>query len=170
LYKLNRSLAGWKIVHQTGEATCEATQTLYRKLAIDATVLPFIHDLSCQLSQADLIVCRAGGTTLAELAAKAVPAVLIPFPAAKDDHQRKNALVYAEAGAAAIVEEPPAPSRLDDALAEPLESLLTDAGRRQEMSSAMARLSRPYAAEDVAELVWSLVCSRSWRAKLEMAA
>jgi UDP-N-acetylglucosamine--N-acetylmuramyl-(pentapeptide) pyrophosphoryl-undecaprenol N-acetylglucosamine transferase len=170
LYKLNRSLAGWKIVHQTGEADCAATQTLYRKLAIDATVLPFIHDLSHQLSQADLIVCRAGGTTLAELAAKAVPAVLIPFPAAKDDHQRKNARVYAEAEAAAIVEEPPAPGRLDDALAEPLESLLTDAGRRQEMSAAMACLARPYAAEDVAELVWSLVCSRSWRAKLEMAA
>jgi UDP-N-acetylglucosamine--N-acetylmuramyl-(pentapeptide) pyrophosphoryl-undecaprenol N-acetylglucosamine transferase len=170
LYKLNRSLAGWKIVHQTGEADCEATQTLYRKLAIDATVLPFIHDLSHQLSQADLIVCRAGGTTLAELAAKAVPAVLVPFPAAKDDHQRKNARIYAEAGAAAIVEEPPAPGRLDDALADPLESLLTDAGWRQEMSAAMARLARPHAAEDVAELVWSLVCSRSWRAKLEMAA
>jgi UDP-N-acetylglucosamine--N-acetylmuramyl-(pentapeptide) pyrophosphoryl-undecaprenol N-acetylglucosamine transferase len=170
LYKLRDALAGWKVVHQTGEADCEATKLLYGKLAIEADVLPFIHDLPHQLSHAKLIVCRAGGTTLAELAAKAVPAVLIPYPTAKDDHQRKNALVYAEAGAAAIVEEPAAPGRLDDALAATLEELLAKKEKRQEMSAAMARLARPHAAEDVAELVWSLICNRSWQSKVEMAA
>jgi UDP-N-acetylglucosamine--N-acetylmuramyl-(pentapeptide) pyrophosphoryl-undecaprenol N-acetylglucosamine transferase len=170
LYKLRDALAGWKIVHQTGEADCTATQSLYGKLAIDAAVLPFIHDLPRQLSQSELIVCRAGGTTLAELAACAVPPVLIPFPAAKDDHQRKNALVYADAGAAVIVEEPAAPGRLDDALAEPLQELLTDVEKRRAMSAAMARMARSHAVADVAELVWSLVCSRSWQPKIEMAA
>ena len=116
------------------------------------------------------MVCRAGGTTLAELAAAGVPAVLIPYPLAKDDHQLKNALVYARARAASLVEEPPVPGRLGDAVAESLQSLLAEVGKRREMSAAMARLALPHAAADVAELVWSLVCSCSWSAKAAMAA
>jgi UDP-N-acetylglucosamine--N-acetylmuramyl-(pentapeptide) pyrophosphoryl-undecaprenol N-acetylglucosamine transferase len=170
LYRLRDQLTGWKIIHQTGESGCRATQSLYEKLAIDATVLPFLHDVPRQLQLADLVVCRAGGTTLAELAAVGAPAVLIPYPNAKNDHQRKNALFFAQAGAASIVEEPAAPGRLDDALVEKLQPLFSDAEKRREMSVAMARLARPQAAADVADLVWSIVCSRSWRAKAELAA
>jgi UDP-N-acetylglucosamine--N-acetylmuramyl-(pentapeptide) pyrophosphoryl-undecaprenol N-acetylglucosamine transferase len=163
-YKLRNQLDGWNIVHQTGEADCKTTQLLYEKLAIEALVLPFLQDLPRQLQHSDLVVCRAGGTTLAELAAAGVPAVLIPYPKAKDNHQLKNALVYAQAGAASIVEEPTPPGRLDDALAERLQLLLAEGEKRRKMSDAMARLARPHAAADVAELVWSLVCSRSWKA------
>jgi UDP-N-acetylglucosamine--N-acetylmuramyl-(pentapeptide) pyrophosphoryl-undecaprenol N-acetylglucosamine transferase len=170
LYRLRDQLAGWTIVHQSGEADLAATKSLYKKLAIDATVLRFLHDVPRQLQTADLVVCRAGGTTLAELAAVGAPAVLIPYPNAKDDHQRKNALVFASTGAALIVEEPAATCRLDDALAERLQPLATDAAKRREMSVAMARLARPHAADDVADLVWSLVCSRSWRETASMAA
>ena len=167
-YKLRDQLMGWNIIHQTGDADFHTTALLYEKLAIEATVLPFLHDLPWQLQRADLAVCRAGGTTLAELAAAGVPAVLIPYPSAKDDHQRKNALVYSAAGAASIVEEPLASGRLDDALAGQLQILLTEEEKRREMSAAMARLAHPYAAADIADLVWSMVCSRSWRAKAEL--
>jgi UDP-N-acetylglucosamine--N-acetylmuramyl-(pentapeptide) pyrophosphoryl-undecaprenol N-acetylglucosamine transferase len=95
---------------------------------------------------------------------------LIPYPKAKDNHQLKNALVYAQAEAASIVEEPIPPGRLDDALAETLQTLLLEGEKRREMSAAMARLARPHAAADVAELVWSLLCSRSWRSKAALAA
>ena len=169
LYRLRNRSNGWKIIHQTGETDCGTTLALYEKLAIQATVFPFLQDLPRQLQQADLVVCRAGGTTLAELAAVGVPAVLIPYPNAKDDHQMKNALVHAQAGAASVIEEPAAPGRLDDALAERLQSLLADGEKRRQMSAAMARLARPHAAAEVAELVWSLVCSRSWRSKAELA-
>jgi UDP-N-acetylglucosamine--N-acetylmuramyl-(pentapeptide) pyrophosphoryl-undecaprenol N-acetylglucosamine transferase len=170
LYKLRDQLTGWKIIHQTGESGCRATQLLYKKLAIEAAVLPFLHEIPRQLQSADLVVCRAGGTTLAELATVGAPAVLIPYPNAKDDHQRKNATVFAQAGAASIVEEPVAPGRLDDALVEKLQPLFSDAEKRREMSAAMALLARPHAAADVADLVWSIVCSRSWRAKAKLAA
>jgi UDP-N-acetylglucosamine--N-acetylmuramyl-(pentapeptide) pyrophosphoryl-undecaprenol N-acetylglucosamine transferase len=170
LYKLREQLAGWTIVHQSGETDLAATKLLYEKLAIDATVLRFVHDVPRQLQLADLVVCRAGGTTLAEMAAIGAPAVLIPYPNAKDDHQRKNAIVFAATGAATIVEEPAAPLRLDDALAERLKPLLADAEKRREMSAAMARFARLHAAADVADLVWSLVCSRAWRETAEMAA
>jgi UDP-N-acetylglucosamine--N-acetylmuramyl-(pentapeptide) pyrophosphoryl-undecaprenol N-acetylglucosamine transferase len=170
LYRLQSQLTNWKILHQTGEADFQATTVLYEKLAVEATVVPFLNDLPRQLQQSNLVVCRAGGTTLAELAAVGVPAVLIPYPTAKDDHQRKNALVYANAGAALLVEEPAVPGRLDDALTEQLQLFLPEAEKWQEMSAAMARLGRPHAAADVAEMVWSLICSRSWQAKAELAA
>jgi UDP-N-acetylglucosamine--N-acetylmuramyl-(pentapeptide) pyrophosphoryl-undecaprenol N-acetylglucosamine transferase len=170
LYKLRDHLSGWKILHQTGDADCESTRQLYEKLALEAAVVPFLQDLPQQLQRSDLVVCRAGGTTLAELAVSGVPAMLIPYPHAKDDHQRENALVFAQAGAAVMVEEPVAPDRLDDALADRLQSLLTDERQRGAMAHAMVRLAHPHAAEDVAELLWSLVCSRSWQATAELAA
>jgi UDP-N-acetylglucosamine--N-acetylmuramyl-(pentapeptide) pyrophosphoryl-undecaprenol N-acetylglucosamine transferase len=170
LYKLRENAAGWKILHQTGDADCESTRQLYEKLALEAVVVPFLQDLPQQLRQTDLVVCRAGGTTLAELAVSGVPAALIPYPHAKDDHQRENALVFAKAGAAAMVEEPVAPDRLDDALADRLQSLLADERQRRAMAHAMVRLAHPHAAEDVAELLWSIVCSRSWQATAELAA
>ena len=84
---IRRELAGWEIVHQAGEAGVEATRSLYGKLGLDAMVVPFLRNMDRVLGQTDLAVCRAGGSTLAELAAVGVPAVLLPYPHATNDHQ-----------------------------------------------------------------------------------
>src|SRR5262249_39040684 len=105
LYKLRNELDGWQIVHQTGSRDVDATRALYQKLALNATVVSFVQNLPSVLRHADLAICRAGGTTLAELAATGVPAVLIPYPHASNDHQGLNAEVFRSAGAAQIVDE-----------------------------------------------------------------
>ena len=78
----------------------EATARLYRKFALEARVEAFWPELPTLLAGSSLAICRAGGTTLAELSAAATPAVLLPYPHAADDHQRKNADVFVAAGAA----------------------------------------------------------------------
>ena len=101
LYKIRRFLTGWEILHLSGAADVEATRNLYRKFALPARVEAFWPELPELLAGSSLAICRAGGTTLAELAATATPAVLLPYPHAADDHQRKNADVFVSAGAAA---------------------------------------------------------------------
>ena len=100
LYKIRHLLTGWEILHQSGEADVEATRELYRKFALEARVEAFWPDLPVLLAGSSLAICRAGGTTLAELSAAATPAVLLPYPHAADDHQRKNADIFVAAGAA----------------------------------------------------------------------
>ena len=126
-------------------------------------------DLPELLAGSSLAVCRAGGTTLAELAAAATPAVLLPYPHAADDHQRKNADVFVAAGAPHLLDEREIAGRLDDHLAELLDRVLGDADGRAIMAHAMRRLARPQAAAHVATLVWSLVSSQT-RAVRERAA
>ncbi|OHB70953.1 MAG: hypothetical protein A2V70_03975 [Planctomycetes bacterium RBG_13_63_9] len=157
LYKTRRRLTGWQIIHQSGEAGLERTRELYRKLDLRATVAAFIDGLPRLLTATDLAVCRAGGTTLAELAAAGVPAVLLPYPHAADDHQRRNAKVYADAGGAVALDGRELSGRLDDHLADVLSELLDDPGRRAGMVAAMGRLARPRAASDVAERIIEVV-------------
>lgn len=153
LYKLKLPPAGWAILHQSGERDVDATERLYRKLGIQATAVPRIDDMAQALAAADLAVCRAGGTTLAELAAARVPAVLVPYPHAADDHQRKNADVPAAAGAAVIVDQREGGGRLDDRLAEALAGPARDAHVRRAMSQRMADLARPDATREVTGVV-----------------
>lgn len=159
-------MAGWKIVHQSGEADLETTRTLYAKLDLPATVVPFLGDMPAALAATDLAVCRAGGTTLAELAATGVPAILLPYPHAADDHQAANARAYAARGGSITIDERDVPGRLDDQLADMLCFLLANDGLRERMAAAMCELARPNAADDVAELVWSIAASRSHRPEL----
>jgi UDP-N-acetylglucosamine--N-acetylmuramyl-(pentapeptide) pyrophosphoryl-undecaprenol N-acetylglucosamine transferase len=170
LYKIRHLLSGWEIVHQSGEADLEATRELYRKFALDARVEAFWADLPAILSTSSLAICRAGGTTLAELAVTATPAVLLPYPHAADDHQRKNADVFVAAGAARLVDERQINGRLDDQLADAIERILLDSGGQAIMAHAMQRLARPHAAAHVATLVWSLVSSRARHARERAAA
>ena len=163
IYKAGAVLGGWRIVHQSGEADLIATRQLYGKLGIEASVVAFLHDLPDVLSASQLAVCRAGGTTLAELAAAGLPAVLVPYPHAAADHQRVNAETFSSTGAAALVDERDLPGRLDDRLAEVLTALAGDADRRAKMSAAMLSLAYPDAAADVAALVWSVVSSQARR-------
>jgi len=106
---------------------------------------------------ADLALSRAGGTTLAELAHFAVPAILVPFPGATDDHQRWNAEAVAATGAAAVFPE----RKLAVAGLDGIAALLRDDSRRESMGLAMASLSRPEAASRIADEVIGLVEGRS---------
>jgi UDP-N-acetylglucosamine--N-acetylmuramyl-(pentapeptide) pyrophosphoryl-undecaprenol N-acetylglucosamine transferase len=161
LDRIREKLADWQIVHQAGEAEREATQRLYEKLGLQATVAGFIDRMPDVLAASDLAVCRAGGTTLAELAAAGLPAVLLPYPDATDDHQRRNAEVFTRAGGCVALDERELSGRLDSHLAEAVAGLLDDSHRRACMSAAMRRLARPNAAAEVAALILAEVRRRS---------
>ncbi|HEX2518873.1 MAG TPA: UDP-N-acetylglucosamine--N-acetylmuramyl-(pentapeptide) pyrophosphoryl-undecaprenol N-acetylglucosamine transferase, partial [Castellaniella sp.] len=92
---LQAKLTGWNIVHQAGEAGAAATARLYGQLGLKAHVSPFIANLPRVMARCHLTISRAGGTTLAELAAAGLPAIVVPYPAASDQHQLRNAEVFA---------------------------------------------------------------------------
>ncbi len=150
LYKLRAALRGWKIVHVCGRS-CEATRLLYEKFNLRAEVSDFVQDMPDLLHGASLAISRAGGTTLAELALLGVPAVLLPYPLATDDHQRANAGVCVQSGGATIVDSRYLTGRLDVQLAATLSPLLQSPQRLRSMGQAMRRLSRPQATAVVAD-------------------
>jgi UDP-N-acetylglucosamine--N-acetylmuramyl-(pentapeptide) pyrophosphoryl-undecaprenol N-acetylglucosamine transferase len=91
--------------HQCGERTLDIARQAYAENGVDAELLPFIEDMASAYAWADLVVCRAGALTVAELCAAGLPALFVPYPAAVDDHQTANARPMAEAGAAEIIQE-----------------------------------------------------------------
>lgn len=115
-------------------------------------VVGYLDDMGSALAAADLIVSRAGATSIAEITALGLPAVLVPFPYATDDHQTKNAAALVACGAAALVPD----SELDEErFGDVLVGLLSSAERRATMSAASRTLGRPNAAEHVAQVVRS---------------
>ncbi len=94
-----------EVRHQCGERTLQVAKDRYAEHSVDAELLPFIEDMAEAYAWADLVVCRAGALTVAELCAAGVPALFVPYPAAVDDHQTANAKPMVEAGAAAIIQE-----------------------------------------------------------------
>lgn len=94
-----------EVLHQTGRHSHEDTVKAYRSRGIEADVRPFIDDMASAYGWADLAVCRSGALTVAELAAAGVPAIMVPFPAAVDDHQTRNAEYAVQAGAARLLPE-----------------------------------------------------------------
>jgi len=160
IYKAQAVLAGWEILHQTGERDCRSTAALYEKLGIAARVVPFFDDLPRWLAGADLAISRAGGSTLAELAICGVPAILLPYPRATGDHQRKNADVFVAAGAARIVDQREVIGRLDNALAQSLVELAGNPALRQQMAQRLARVARPDAARQVAQSIADILVRR----------
>jgi UDP-N-acetylglucosamine--N-acetylmuramyl-(pentapeptide) pyrophosphoryl-undecaprenol N-acetylglucosamine transferase len=149
LPELLRQAPGIHIIHQTGERDFDETQSAYSGFGESAEVFKFIEDMPAAFAQADLVVCRSGASTVAEITAAAKPAIFVPFPRAADDHQRINAEALANSGAAVVVEE----SRLDGVwLAETISALLGDASRLRAMSDAARALSHPHAARDIAAL------------------
>ena len=100
--------------HQTGEATADSARSAYETHGIDAGLEPFIEDMAEAYAWADLVICRAGALTVAELSAAGLPAIFVPFPTAVDDHQTANAGPMVEAGAAEIIQQA---ALTDDSLA-----------------------------------------------------
>ena len=141
------------ITHQTGERDLDLVRTAYQRAGLEARVEAFIFEIDREMKVADVVVSRAGATTLSELAASARPAILVPLPTSSDDHQRKNADVVAKAGAALLVEERDLKT---GALAEAILSLLAEPSRRRLMGRAAARLARPDAAARIADRVEEL--------------
>jgi UDP-N-acetylglucosamine--N-acetylmuramyl-(pentapeptide) pyrophosphoryl-undecaprenol N-acetylglucosamine transferase len=146
---LLREAPGIHIIHQTGERDYNDALAAYRSMGESAEVFKFIEDMPAAFARADLVVCRSGASTVAEIAAAGKPAVFVPFPRAADDHQRVNAEALARHGAAVVVEE----SKLEGVwLAETIATLLQDSSRLQHMSQAARALAHPNAARDIAAM------------------
>jgi UDP-N-acetylglucosamine--N-acetylmuramyl-(pentapeptide) pyrophosphoryl-undecaprenol N-acetylglucosamine transferase len=143
-----------RLTHQTGERDVEMVRAAYGAAGLQADVQPFFYDMGRRVGQADLIVCRAGATTIAEISAAGKPAILIPLPTATDDHQRRNAEALASAGAAEVLLQQEATG---DALAARITSLAGDAERRRSLSAAARAFARPDAARVIVDRVLELV-------------
>jgi UDP-N-acetylglucosamine--N-acetylmuramyl-(pentapeptide) pyrophosphoryl-undecaprenol N-acetylglucosamine transferase len=148
-----------RIVHQTGSDESDSMAAAYaRHPRLEHEVRPFLDDMPARLAAADLALCRAGATTLAELAAAGRPAVLVPFPFAADDHQRLNAEAVESAGAAVVVRDADLDGRR---IAEIVAELAADPERRRRMGEAARRLARLDAAERIADVADSLLAGRT---------
>jgi UDP-N-acetylglucosamine--N-acetylmuramyl-(pentapeptide) pyrophosphoryl-undecaprenol N-acetylglucosamine transferase len=137
------------IIHQTGERDYNDALAAYASAGTDAEVFRFIDDMPACFGRADLLLCRSGASTVAEVAAAGKPAILIPFPRAADDHQKRNAEALQKADAALMLEE----SRLTaESLVESVSSLLSDGSRLAKMGEAARSLAHPNAARDIAAM------------------
>ena len=143
-----------EVVHQAGEKMLEEARTAYAEAGVAARVEPFIADMAAAYAHADLVVCRAGALTLAELCAVGVGSVLVPFPQAVDDHHTPHAEYFVERGAAVLLKQ-------DEALATQLRGVLDglarDPARRLAMATAARALALPDAADRVADAVLATI-------------
>lgn len=141
------------LTHQTGERDLEMVRDGYKRAGLEARVEPFLYAMGHEMKSADVVVARAGATTLAELTAAGRASILIPLPTATDDHQRKNAEALARRGAAQMVEQR---GLSGDRLAAEILELARDGERRRTMSEAARRLARPDAARVIVDRVIEL--------------
>jgi UDP-N-acetylglucosamine--N-acetylmuramyl-(pentapeptide) pyrophosphoryl-undecaprenol N-acetylglucosamine transferase len=141
------------ITHQTGERDLDLVRAAYERAGLAARVEAFIFEIDGEMKAADVVICRAGATTLAELAASATPSILVPLPTAADDHQRRNAEVVERAGAAIVIDQR---NLSGGRLVALLKELMTDRNRLARMSAAARTLARPDAAERIADRVEQL--------------
>ena len=149
---------GMAVTHQTGERDLELVRDGYRRAGLEARVEPFLFTMDREIRSADLVVCRAGATTIAELTAAGRAAVLVPLPTAADDHQRKNAEVLVEAGAAEVMDQT---SLNGAALAARIGDLVGDRARLDAMAAAARKMGRPDAAKVIADKALELVAGKS---------
>lgn len=139
-----------QVRHQCGERHAQKTQRVYGASGVQVSVEPFIADMAAAYGWADLVVCRAGALTLAELCAAGVGAVLVPFPQAVDDHQTRNADYLVERGAAVLI---PEGERFEERLQTAIARLSSEPALRLSMAEAARAAAFPRAAERVAEIV-----------------
>jgi UDP-N-acetylglucosamine--N-acetylmuramyl-(pentapeptide) pyrophosphoryl-undecaprenol N-acetylglucosamine transferase len=143
-------------VHQTGQRDLEEVRDAFRRAGLVARVEPFFYEMDREMRGADLLVCRAGATTLAELTAAGRPAILIPLPTATDDHQRKNAEELRRVGAVEVIDQR---DLTGDRLADRILALIADPERRRQMSKAASSLARPDAASRIVDRALQLARS-----------
>ncbi len=141
------------IVHQTGERDYNAVRVAYARREFHAEVLPFIENMAERFAQADLIVCRSGAITVAEVSASGRAAIFIPFGASTDAHQTRNAAVMQDAGAARLL---PQDDLTPERLTNEIFSLLDQPRRIEEMEDRARSLAKPRAIEDIVDLLESV--------------
>jgi UDP-N-acetylglucosamine--N-acetylmuramyl-(pentapeptide) pyrophosphoryl-undecaprenol N-acetylglucosamine transferase len=146
-----------RLTHQTGERDVEVVRAAYRQAGLQADVEPFLYDMGERLGQAQIVVCRAGATTLAEITAAGKAAILIPLPTATDDHQRKNAETLAASGAADVLLQR---DLTGETLAERLLALAGDRERRARLARAAKALAKPDAAKAIVDRALELARAR----------
>jgi UDP-N-acetylglucosamine--N-acetylmuramyl-(pentapeptide) pyrophosphoryl-undecaprenol N-acetylglucosamine transferase len=139
----------FRIVHQTGTADCDDVRQQYLESGIDCRVEPFFHDMVEIYQEADLLVSRAGATTLAEIAVLGLPAFLVPYPYAADNHQQKNAEYYVDGGGCRSCTEKQLTGKQ---LAENIEELLKNDTLRSTMADKMRGLAVPEAASRIIDV------------------
>ena len=144
------------VIHQTGELDYERTAALYKERGLDAKVMPFIQDMAGVYREADLVVSRAGAGAVFEMAAMGKPSLLIPYPFAANRHQETNAKFLVEAGAAEMILQE---NLTGEALADRLAKLMEDRAALEKMGQAAKRVSKPDAAQRIADLLLEMVQS-----------
>ena len=144
------------LVHQTGERDYNDVRSAYESRDVRAEVAPFFTNMSERFAQADLIVCRAGAITVAEIAAAGRAALFIPFGAATDSHQLRNAQEMARAGAARLI---PEPELSGQRLAEEISNLIRDPQQLVDLGARARQLARPHAARDIADMIDEVIAS-----------
>lgn len=144
---------GLEAIHQTGERWLDSVRSAYGTPPAGWRIEPFLPRLYEEMAWADLIVCRAGALTLAELAAAGRPAVLVPLPTSTHGHQLQNARSAAEAGAAIVLEEK---GLTGAALGGVVRSIFADRRRLAAMGERSRRLARPDAARRLADLLFEI--------------
>jgi UDP-N-acetylglucosamine--N-acetylmuramyl-(pentapeptide) pyrophosphoryl-undecaprenol N-acetylglucosamine transferase len=142
------------VVHQTGKKNLETVQQLYKQAGAKADIRPFLDDMATQYAHADVLICRAGALTIAELAAAGVASVLIPLPIAVDDHQTYNARFLSERGAAVLLPQ-------KELSGEKLAQLLRGFDREKLLAMAQAarNQAKPEATQTVAKVCAELVAA-----------
>ena len=143
-----------RLTHQTGPRDVEMVRAAYRQAGLVADVEAFYDDMGEKIRRADVIVCRAGATTLAEVTAAGKAAILVPLPTATDDHQRKNAEALARAGAAEVLLQSDLTGRV---VTERIMALVADPAARARMAGAARSLARPDAARVIVDRALELV-------------
>lgn len=144
-----------QVVHQAGAKQIDALRAAYAQAGVEGELLPFIDDMAARYAEADLVICRAGALTVAELAAAGVASILVPFPHAVDDHQTGNARFLSARGAAVLM---PQSELTPAALAQQMQAL--DRARLLQMAEQARAVARPDAAASVAAQCAALVRSR----------
>ena len=148
-----RQIPQLRVIHQTGERDYNEVQSAYASAGISAEVSAFIDDMPAAFARADLLLCRSGASTVAEITAAGKPAIFVPFPRAADDHQRRNAEAIVEGGAAVLVPQAElTPERLTQVVTE----LFADPERLKQMAERTRALSHHDAAGRVARMVAEL--------------
>ena len=151
-----QALGAWRdrlqFIHQTGTRDIESVRAAYERAGIRAATLPFIQEMALAYAVADLVISRAGATTISEICAVGLPSVLVPYPLARDDHQRHNARLVAENGAAIVVEQ----NDLTTEKVLEIAGLVWEDALLEEMRRKARILARPRALEAVAAEVMRL--------------
>lgn len=146
-----------KITHQTGARDKEYVEKGYAACSFSPDVRDFIHDMSAAYAESDLVICRAGATTLAELTVCKKPSILVPFPFAADNHQVVNAKSLVDAGAAVMIEER---DLTGERLAAEIRAFITNEPKRRRMAQRAGLIGRPQAAKEIADVCAELVFGR----------